>query len=352
MPAFLSDAFVVPGASLLGGIAGLIFGSKFLSRSITFIANAVGVPVFVIALFLVAFSTSIPELTVGVTSALSGIPELSFGDIYGSNIFNLTFIAGIVLLISRKRVLLAERITRTEQLVIFSISALPVLMMLSGTFSRVDGIILICSYLGYLAWLIKNKRVEPSPELLVAKAEGPLVAGEDPLVERSVIAPGRGPRLADVSKELLGFALGVVLLVGGAQLVVSGAVTIAKQVHVPLFFIGVFLISVGTSLPELSFGIRQGLEKRPELSLGDVIGSAIANSALILGIVATIHPVNMGPVWPAVRFPAYCMLLVFALFFLLSFPKKGLSWYSALTLLSGYFIFLFVQIKFIGIEVP
>lgn len=343
-PAFVTGILFLSSLALLAGISGLVFGSKYISRSITVIAKEAGVPVFIIALFLVAFSTSIPELTVGITSALKGIPTLSYGDIYGSNIFNLTFIAPIVLLIAGKIVHVDSLIVKREQLVIYAISSLPIFMMaFTGQFSRLDGIILLSCFFAYFFWLIRNNRIETPSDLLVS-AETSEVKKERNILGRFTAS------CWNIRKELLAFAFGALFLVGGAQLVVYGAVNLAKEMNVPLFFIGILLISVGTSLPELSFGIRSALEGRPENSMGDVIGSSAVNSCFILGVGAVICPISVAPIWENIKFPAFFMVFVFGLLFILSYSKKGLTRRSALVLLATYFIFLFLQIKYVGID--
>jgi cation:H+ antiporter len=350
--AFVSNAIFLLGIALIAGVSGLIYGSRYINRSITVIAREAGVPVFVIALFLVAFSTSIPELTVAVVSSLKGVPVLSYGDIYGSNIFNLACILPVVLLVSSKIVHVETLISRREQLAIYAISTLPVLMMLTGTFSRLDGIILLSIFFIFLFHLIQNKRIEIPPELVTAPTMGEQRAASDTRrgPKRKNIIPRIVAGCWNIRNDLATFAFGALFLVGGAQLVVYGAVGLAKEIHVPLFFIGLLLISVGTSLPELSFGIRSGLEKRPENSMGDVIGSSAVNSCLVLGVSAIICPMNVAPIWQTLRLPAYLMILVFATLFLLSFPKRGLNKYSALALLAVYLVFLSLQIRYFGVQ--
>lgn len=342
-PPFVESVIFLSAMAILAGISGLVFGSKYISRSITVIAKQAGVPVFVIALFLVAFSTSIPELTVAVSSAVNGIPALSYGDIYGSNIFNLAFIAPIVLLLGKKTIHVGELIVKKEQLVIYGLGSLPVFMMaITGELTRIDGIILVSAFFIYAFWLIRSKRFGTPTELLVTVAGAHLRRN----IFHRVIAG-----CWNIRKELMFFVFGALVLVGGSQLVIYGAVNLAKELHVPLFFIGILLISVGTSLPELSFGIRSALEKRPENSIGDVIGSCALNSCLLLGIGAIICPTDVTPIWHKIQFPALYMMCVFVLLFLLSMSKKGLTKYSALALLAGYFLFLFLQVTYIGIDV-
>jgi cation:H+ antiporter len=224
-------------------------------------------------------------------------------------------------------------------------------MMLTGTFSRLDGIILLSIFFIYLFYLIQNKRIETPPELVTAPTTGEQrAAGDTRVPKRKNIIPRIVAGCWNIRNDLATFAFGALFLVGGAQLVVYGAVGLAKEIHVPLFFIGLLLISVGTSLPELSFGIRSGLEKRPENSMGDVIGSSAVNSCLVLGVSAIICPMNVAPIWQTLRLPAYLMILVFATLFLLSFPKRGLNKYSALALLAVYFVFLSLQIRYFGVQ--
>ena len=143
---------------MLGGCSiVLLFAAKIVSAQLITIAERIGVPPFFIAFLLLAVSTSIPEFFVGISSALNGIPAFSLGDVIGSNIINLTFIAGLVVLLGRKRINLSTHIRSNQLFLTFAIASAPVVMLLNGGLSRLNGVMLLILYIFYVLFFIYNR---------------------------------------------------------------------------------------------------------------------------------------------------------------------------------------------------
>lgn len=315
------------------GVVALSVGGRFISRAVVALADYAGVSEFFVALFLLAFSTSLPEFFVGVSAALKGVPSLSLGDVFGSNIVNLTLIAGVVLLLGRRQVVLAGEMTKRDSLWIFGVSSLPVVLLLDGALSRLDGAVLLGSFLLHLGrlWLARRQMLSPVPGALAGNGDGAWLA-----LSRE--------RRRKLIRALGFFVVGAVLLLGGARAVVDAARLLAEHLQVAPFLVGVLVVAVGTSLPEFAFGIRAALSRKPEVSMGDVIGSAVVNSCWILGVVALIHPI-VPAAYSAAIFSGVFMMAVFAVFSLLLRSGGALSPREGLLLVVLYAFFLLVQTR-------
>jgi cation:H+ antiporter len=288
----------------------LLFASKLVYEQIVRIADSLGVPSFLIALLIVALSTSVPELFVGLTSAVQGVPSFSLGDIFGSNIVNLTFIAGLVILVGRKTIDLETYIGKRELAITFAAASAPVLLLIDGTLSRTDGFILLALYAAYVLIVVTKIRKNSKVGIIQATA---------------------------LLKPILLFLVGVVCLIGASELIIYLATSLSTSLHVAPFVVGVFVIACSTSLPELAFGLRVALAKNPELSIADVVGSSAVNATAILGIVAVIHPIVPIALHTALM-TGFFGVFIFIAFFLLVGRRKT-SYFSGIILLLLYFAF-------------
>ena len=273
---------------LAGSAIILLVASQIVFKQVSNIANALRVPSFVVSLLLVAFSTSIPELFVGVTSAIQGTPSFSLGDIFGSNIVNLTFISGLVILLGRKEITLPENISSKLLLSTFAIASAPVFLILDGTLSRFDGLLLLTIYFLYLFFIISGHRKTFDSQR----------------------------KDADLSRSLTLFFVGAAFLIASSEAIIRVASGISHDFHITPFIVGVFAIAFSTSLPELTFGLRSAFQRTPELSLGDVVGSSAVNASGILGLVAFMHPITPLAL-DGVLLTGFFGIFVFLVFFLL-----------------------------------
>jgi cation:H+ antiporter len=294
----------------------ILFASRLMSRQLVALAEHLHVPAFFVAFLLVSFSTSIPELFVGVGSALSGVPALSLGDVIGANIVDLTFIAGLVILLGRKPINLREHIDPLRLATTFAIASAPVLLLIDGSLSQLDGLVLLALYACYLVFFIRQRpRSEDEPRV----------------------------KFRGVVHTLALFLLGVALLIIASELIVVTAKSLSATLEIAPFIVGVFALALSTSLPELTFGIRVALERRPELSLADLIGSTAVNSSAILGLVSLIHPIVPVNLSTTLTIGSFS-IAVFMYFYLLLARGRVLPTYGAALLLA---YLLFVSFHFV-----
>jgi len=268
----------------------LLVASRIVYKQVVHISLYLHIPTFLVSLLLVAFSTSIPELFVGVTSALEGTPAFSLGDIFGSNIVNLTFIAGLVILLGRKDIQLSNNVSNRLMLWTFAITSVPVFLLLDGKLSRMDGALLLTLYALYLYFIISSQL--HSSDVGHKSAAGLL-------------------------RPVLLFFAGVALLIASAEIMIHVASAMSERLHIAPFIVGVFALAFSTSLPELVFGLRVAFRRQPELSLADVLGSCAVNATGILGVVALIHPVVPEALTAAI-FTGFFGLFVYVVFFFMT----------------------------------
>lgn len=282
---------------MLAGLVALVLGGELLVRGAGGLALTWGMSPLVVGLTVVAFATSAPELAVTLKSVLGGTPDIAVGNVVGSNVANVLLIIGVAAVIGP--LVITNSLVRVDVPVMIGMGVLALVMSLDGTISTADGVILVICLALYLWWTIMQSRSAPGP-----------VPGE-PAAERSADAEAEGPAPESphdvtveptLSRPAL-FALlvaGLVLLVLGAQWLVTGAVTIAKAFDLPEIVIGLTIVAVGTSLPELTTTIVAAVRGQRELAVGNAVGSNIFNIAAVLGISAIVAdpgiPVSQGAI--------------------------------------------------------
>lgn len=298
----------------------LVRAGFWLVRSLISVARFMNWSQFLTAFILVGIGTSLPELFVGVGAALKGVSPLSVGDVLGSNVLNLTFVAGIVIMISRG-VQVRNKLTRREAWIIFALGLLPVLALLNKTLSRWEGLALILAFVGYLVYLVKTKK--------------------------TLAINGKMNKFRSFKgfvKSWLIFVLSLVLLLVSALVVSFSAQKLAVSFGLSLVSAGLFLVAIGTSLPELIFGIRAVLSHHEEMNVGSLLGSCAANSCLVLGIVSLISPAVVSGF--SFLVPASFMLATLLVFGLFISSRSFLHWWEGLLLFLFYLIFLGVNLIF------
>jgi len=259
---------------LVVGLGVLVLGAEWLVRGASRLAAAVGISPLVVGLTVVAFGTSSPELAVSVSSAWKGQPDLAFGNVVGSNIFNVLFILGLSALITA--LVVARQIIRVEVPVMIGVSFLLAVLAWDGVIGRFDGALLFGLLLTHMGITVRRARAE-------AKAEPPLEGVES------------GGSLA----SSVGFVLvGLVLLVIGSRWLVQGAVAIAQSLGVSELLIGLTIVAAGTSLPEVATSVIAAMRGERDIAVANVVGSNIFNILGVLGVSALVAPDGI-PVAPA-----------------------------------------------------
>lgn len=263
------------------GLPVLLVGAELLVRGASRLARAAGISPVIIGLTIVAFGTSAPELAVNVTAVYAGSPDVAVGNVVGSNIANILLILAIAAIVAPLAV--AARIVRADVPLMIGTAALLWLYAADGELSRVEGLILVGGLAVYLLLLWWESRREP------AAVEAEFEAG----------LAGRARSPAGVVRDVAFVAVGLVALVAGGRLIVDGAVGVATGLGLPEVVIGLTVVAIGTSLPELATAVIAGLRGEPDLAVGNVVGSCIFNVLAVVGLTATVAP-DVIPVPPTV----------------------------------------------------
>ena len=253
---------------IIVGLSGLFFGGEMFVRSASQMARQFGISMLVIGLTVVAVGTSTPELIVSVGAALEGSSDIALGNVVGSNIINIGLIAGLAALIMPFAV--HVRMLRQEIPIMLGVTLIAYVLMLDQVLSRTDGILLLMGAAGYFTWMIVSSR------------QVQVEADTSQDSQDETINPRR---------EVLFLVIGLVLLLAGARFTVNGAVNIATAIGLSELVIGMTLVAVGTSLPELVTSVVAARRGESDIALGNVVGSNIANLLVILGMTAVIQPI-------------------------------------------------------------
>lgn len=257
------------------GLVALVLGAELLVRGASKLALSFGISPLVVGLTVVAFGTSAPELAVSVQSAWSGQVDIALGNVVGSNLFNVLFILGISALIVP--LLVHQQIIRQEVPVMIGASLLLWAMAADGGISRWEGMLLASLIVAYTVFIIRQSRRETA----AIKAE----------YAEAFEAPSGWD--AHWGVQVLLLLAGLALLVLGANWLVEAAVAFAKYLGVSELIIGLTIVAVGTSLPEVATSIMAALRGERDIAVGNVVGSNIFNILSVLGISASIAPSDL-----------------------------------------------------------
>ncbi|MCG9738401.1 calcium/sodium antiporter [Shewanella insulae] len=255
---------------LIAGLGALVWSAdKFVFGAAAFARN-LGLPPMLIGLTIVAMGSSAPEMFVAATASLEGMTDTAIGNVLGSNVANITLILGITALLGAISV--SSQTLKREIPMMLGATALAGYFMHDGQLTRIEGLVLMAlffSLMGYLIWhAISNKE-------------------RDPLIDE---AESEVPKDVPTPKAILWLAVGIVLLPLSADWMVQGAVGIAKAFHMSDLVIGLTIIAVGTSLPELAACVAGVLKKEDDLAIGNVVGSNLFNILAVLALPALIAP--------------------------------------------------------------
>jgi cation:H+ antiporter len=273
---------------------------------------------FALSSLFIAFGTSIPELVIAVDFALKARPEISLGNILGSNIANLSLVIGGATLLSGKLKVVSS-IVKNDVYYAFLISASPLLLLSDGRLDKVDGIILLLLYLVWQSIVFTKKKTRRINlfSRLKNKSKGIL------------------PKW----KLILTLITGIGGLLVSAELIVNIAINIASSLHISSFILGVFILGVGSALPELAFEIRAIRNKEGEIVFGNLLGSIVTNSSLIMGITVIISPITLTNPWDYFTTILF-FLIAFFLFYTFIKTKLILEKWEAAFLVASYIVFI------------
>lgn len=261
--------------ALFLGLVILVWSADLFVDGAASTAGYFGMPPLLIGMVVVGFGTSAPEMLVSALASFQGNPGIALGNAYGSNITNIALILGITAMICPTVV--SSSILRKELPILSIVTGLAAWQLWDGEISRLDGLVLLLVFAFVMIWSIVQGMGNKS-DVLAAELN------ED--TDDEVFPVGR---------SVIRLTLGLVLLIGSSRSLVWGAVEIAKSFGVSDLIIGLTIVAVGTSLPELASSIAAARKGRHEIALGNVLGSNLFNTLAVVGIAGVIHPMSVGP---------------------------------------------------------
>ena len=284
---------------------------------------------FIISALILAVGTSFPELSVSVTSSLEKTPSLILGVVIGSNIANIALIGGLSALIAGRINVHGNYLKKDVGIALIA-GVLPLLLIVDKVLSRVDGIILISVYFAYAASFFRHRFIQISQE-----------QREESFIYRFLRKFNHVS--SDMKKELGKLFLGIALLLLSADAIVKLSLALAHAANIPIFLIGLIILAVGTSLPEFAFSVRSVEKHEPSMFFGNLLGSTIANSTLIIGVAAVIYPIEVLAVSQYTK-AVLAFIVVFLTFWLFIRTKHRLERWEASILVLLYLAFLVVEV--------
>lgn len=290
-------------AAIVSGLILLVWSAERFVSAASALAAHFGVPALLIGMVVIGFGTSAPEMTVSAISAATGNPGIALGNAYGSNITNIALILGLTALIRPVRV--HSRVLRSELPLLIAATALAGIQLLDGTISRLDAFVLLGAFAALLGWSLWTARRRPSDAL-----------ADD--VDRELAARDAGP-----GRSLAWLVVGLAVLVASSRLLVWGAVNVAQQAGISDLVIGLTIVAVGTSLPELASSIVAARRGEHDLAFGNIIGSNLFNTLTVVGIAGAIRPLPVMPELVARDLPVVAGLTLVLLLFGYGFRGAG-----------------------------
>ncbi|RUM61671.1 MAG: sodium:calcium antiporter [Sulfurimonas sp.] len=258
-------------AIFIAAMAALVYGADFIIKESERIALHFKISHFVIGATLVAFGTSLPEMAASIMASAGGKSDMAVANVVGSVMFNITLVLGVVFLIARAMSPQRDLFAKDSAWILFPVIVF-IIMILDGEISRFDGMLFLLLMAAYLLFLFKDAK-----EDLVGEIDTDL-----------------GKEKFNWLKTLALLSVGFILTIGGANFVIESGSAIARMFGVSEWIIGLFLISLGTSLPELVVSIVAVKKGHADMSIGNIIGSNVANFSMVLGSAALVAPLSIN----------------------------------------------------------
>lgn len=292
---------VLAFAAIVVGLGLLVWSADRFVEGAAATARHFGMPSLLIGMVIVGFGTSAPEMVVSALAASQGNPGIALGNAYGSNITNIALILGLTALISP--IVVQSQILRKELPLLLGVTVVAAWQLWDQELSRWDGVALFILFAAIMGWTIW-KGLRSKPDILTQEIDQELVAHAMPL-----------------RNALVWLIAGLVLLVASSRLLVWGAVSIAQALGVGDLIIGLTIVAVGTSLPELASSLIAARKGEHDLALGNVLGSNLFNTLAVVAIAASIHPMAVEPV--VLRRDVSLMAVLTLSLFMFSYGFRG-----------------------------
>lgn len=262
-------------AAIVGGLILLVWSADRFVDGAAATAGHFGMPPLLIGMVIVGFGTSAPEMVVSAFSALQGNPGIALGNAYGSNITNIALILGLTALISP--IAVHSQVLRRELPLLAAVTALAAWQVWDGSITRLDAFILLGVFAGIMTWTV-TQGMKKKPDAFGAEMETELKS-----------------HAMTLGRALFWLILGLGLLILSSRMLVWGAVGIARHLGVSDLIIGLTVVALGTSLPELAASLAAVRKGEHDIALGNVLGSNLFNTLAVVGIAGAIHPLSVGP---------------------------------------------------------
>ncbi|OGZ73132.1 MAG: hypothetical protein A2998_02475 [Candidatus Staskawiczbacteria bacterium RIFCSPLOWO2_01_FULL_37_25b] len=299
--------------------------SKSLIRTLVQIAKFLRWREFIVGFFVMAVATSLPNLFVDVNAALRGIPQLAFGDVLGGNFVDLTLVLGLAVLFSKKPIPAESKMVQQSALFTAVIAVLPLFLIFDGNITRLDGAILLLAFVFYSWWIFSKeerfKKVYPKSQKLRSNAW----------------------EITLFIKNIIKLVLLLALLLAASQVIIDTANFFTLAFGTSLAMVGILIIGLGNCFPEVYFSIVSAREGRSWMILGDLMGSVIMCSTLILGIIALIKPFEIVDFSPFFIVRIFTVAAAIFSIFIIRTGKK-ITKKEGLFLIFLYILFLFTEI--------
>ncbi len=297
--------------AFIAGLICLIKGSDVFVDGAANAALKIGLSEHIIGITLVAFATSLPELATGILASIAQESALVFGNVIGSNIANICLVLGISAVLVK---LEPSDESMRDVIVMNLVVALLVLVIIDGRIDKIDSIIFLVAFAGYFYRLSQT------------------------------IGGGEGHKKGKISKEIFMIIIGLSGVVLGAWLLVEGAISISLKFGISTAIIGLTIVAIGTSLPELATSITAAIKGKVQISLGNVIGSNIINILLVLGVAGLINDIDLGelPDGGHTLLTTTFPILIFASLLTFIFAKRKISRIQGIFLLGIYVVFIYL----------
>ncbi|AJF62019.1 TPA: sodium:calcium antiporter [Candidatus Woesearchaeota archaeon] len=306
----------------------LVKSSSVLVKSLAKIASFLNLNEFTIGFIIVAVATSLPETFIGIMSALDGTPELSAGNVIGANVLDLTLIIGIAVLLA-KRIDIESKIVKKDMIFMLLLAFLPVVLMIDHYFwswiglfpgmvpgiSRMDGVVLLAVFVYYIYRMVRQEtRFSKTVDHTTKK---------------------------ELAKDMLLFLISIVFMLGSSQFVVGAAENLSIELNLSPLLIGLFLVSFGTTMPEMVFTSKAALAGHTSMAVGDLVGSIITNSTLVLGMTAIITPIQLN----SLLYVTSTLFMLFSAFIFFTFAESdnGITLNEGLSLIMLYVLFVIIE---------
>jgi cation:H+ antiporter len=321
------------------GLIMLIKGSDLFISSASRFAKRLGVSEFIIGLTLVSFATSIPEFANSVLSSIKGHSEISLGNIVGSSTLNLTLTLGLCAIIGTLTI--GRNLLKRDILIMVASSGMLFLFLDNGMITRTEGMILVFTYFSYIMFILIKRKGYQSYDfhefLNYSMHFGQIITLRKLL---SAKTSGKMKRQSAVRmlKDTLFLVLGLGGILIGSNLVVDGAIDMASRFRISETIISICIIAVGTALPELSVSLHAAKKGLSNMAIGNLVGSNISNTLLILGTSAILRPLPIPSIVSRISVPA--MVMVSILFLLFARNDRKITKTEGFLLIAAYVVFV------------